>query len=581
MLNSLELHIQSKLSSLGYSSTCLIAIRKINIRLNINNANDLESSTGLDYIAGKWVEAIAAGFMRILSSIGHDVTKNQPVYNDLLAIFPDRTSAEIVYLEHLAGNSRLPWWVTPLLSENNVISSAQAIIHKWLIKDFCMAVISLQELTERAGTRWLNLLKTEELLSLLAKLVVLDDSSSFIAIENTEKTSSSHSATTVPNTHLQFSTKEKSLLKKLHSIEQLIFLGAIFVSLRLEKFAPLITLKELLSILLFNIHGLKTDFPEFHADLLKNKQQKKQKKQQPSNRQEFNKPPHESVEKYNKPSKSDIESGLDAKAIEQQRSNKQEFNEPPYESVEKYNKPSKSDIESSLDAKAIKQQQNELAVEKNKPGEQTTLAHNNSNQTELFEFTKEIKDHSETTSKRPAHTTDEYQTESTLTEYACPVGCGGLLFLIRNSAKLLPDPAQTEANAQIMKTIAIMALQDLLSMLPEAGQRAAWKREAPLIQAFAGLNESPDRFDLNDIVPENHYEAKTILEKLSLQISGKVRPGQNGIAYFFGGEAPSQLTPLQNMLLRPGRLQVDNVYITLQMPLSDIDIAASKTRLGY
>ncbi len=75
-----------------------------------------------------------------------------------------------------------------------------------------------------------------------------------------------------------------------------------------------------------------------------------------------------------------------------------------------------------------------------------------------------------------------------------PVGCGGLLFLIRPVLRMLEDLPLDELKTQML-LVGHLALHHVLAPLPDGLRRAAYSREQPLLEVFAGTETSTQNLD--------------------------------------------------------------------------------------
>ena len=155
---------------------------------------------------------------------------------------------------------------------------------------------------------------------------------------------------------------------------------------------------------------------------------------------------------------------------------------------------------------------------------------------------------------------------------ARPVGCAGLLFLLRPTLALLASQAPLRP---VLLALCGGLLDELFERLSPASRRAAWLREAPLVQVFAGLDEPPAEPAALTADRTAVAQASRVLERLQARLDPAVAAAPRACAYVLGVDA-APLTALQRLLLRAGRLWVGPHHATLRLPAAAIDLAVRR-----
>jgi hypothetical protein len=159
--------------------------------------------------------------------------------------------------------------------------------------------------------------------------------------------------------------------------------------------------------------------------------------------------------------------------------------------------------------------------------------------------------------------------ERTMTETtAVPVGCGGLLFMIRFALRAWRRDGDPN---RAMLALGGLALSSVFDRLPPAACRAAWQRDRGLLQVFAGLNQPPGEVGELSHPDSALSWARDVIEVISAHINDDVAPAPRGSDYLFG-RTDVALSVLDRLLLRPGRLWVTEREARLILPGDGVDM---------
>jgi len=149
-----------------------------------------------------------------------------------------------------------------------------------------------------------------------------------------------------------------------------------------------------------------------------------------------------------------------------------------------------------------------------------------------------------------------------------PVGCGGLMFLIRFA---LRNCEQGKDINQAMLALGTQVLDSVFEHLSPAGRRAAWRRDAPLLEVFAGLRVPIADVDALDHPPDACRWARATREAILRRIDADVSAAPRGREYVLG-RVNMTLSPLDKLLLRPSRLHVSATEARLFLPADAVNI---------
>ncbi|MEW8398163.1 MAG: hypothetical protein AB2707_18570, partial [Candidatus Thiodiazotropha sp.] len=98
---------------LGLSADSLVAVRRLNIRIELAGFPAAAEPGLIEHIGESWGRALLQGLERVMSTTGF--TPGQAVVTDTLAIFPDVMSARRRQILQHARNAAPPWWSGALL----------------------------------------------------------------------------------------------------------------------------------------------------------------------------------------------------------------------------------------------------------------------------------------------------------------------------------------------------------------------------------------------------------------------------------------------------------------------------------
>jgi hypothetical protein len=160
---------------------------------------------------------------------------------------------------------------------------------------------------------------------------------------------------------------------------------------------------------------------------------------------------------------------------------------------------------------------------------------------------------------------------------ASEVWCGGLLLLIRPLARLRPGWLQLgDGLSERLLALGLIALRRLAEPLPPAARRAALERDRPLLAVFAG--STPPDMPLEEVVLPAAIaaEAEDALAAILAALPEGVAHAPAALRRAYGrdpfaGDAANDA--LCRLLLRPGRLILEDVGAVLAWPLDVADIA--------
>ena len=149
----------------------------------------------------------------------------------------------------------------------------------------------------------------------------------------------------------------------------------------------------------------------------------------------------------------------------------------------------------------------------------------------------------------------------------------GLLLLIRPLARLDLLPPGPEAGA-LLGDLALAALRSVLAPLPPGEHAVAQERERALLGVFAPERDWHD--PIRAIPVAQPARAQALLDRLQAEIPADIAAA-GGLRSVFGATAPTFPTEPQRrlayLLLRPGRLLINDWSAELVWPLAGIDLA--------
>ncbi len=121
-----------------------------------------------------------------------------------------------------------------------------------------------------------------------------------------------------------------------------------------------------------------------------------------------------------------------------------------------------------------------------------------------------------------------------------------------------------------------IALHRALDPLPEGARRAAFERERPLLEVFAGTPLLPDDLLAAPRGPAA-ADAAALLDALAATLPPDLVAWAGGLVAT-GGASPSPFArsphrALAHLLLRPGRLRITRTHADLHLPSRSVSVA--------
>lgn len=429
---------------LGLPAESRVAIRRVNVRLRLADAQSTTAAAMVDTIATAWSEAIVNGIERILTTAG--LVPGEVLLSDTLAVFPDLNSARRHHLRQMVRTGAVPWWSAALLGDDAAPAALPQLLISLAGSDLPAAAAVIIELGDTRGLAWLEQLNTDQRRQL----------EQLFAPTPEHAVGGSHTSSD-PATPTEASTSPPQ-----RAPGQPRLAGEITTAILLSWVRRVAGDKQL----------------------------------------------------------------------------------PPASSTVPVDYPPK----------------HQLAPTPARPEDDHHAASDPAIPTEM----RPLPDRSDASS---AHATGDKSMPALAS--AIPVGCSGLLFLIRFALQhRSPDSSNFNRD---MLALGTRLLDGVFDRLSPAARRAAWRRDRMLLQVFAGLREPIEEIDTLDHSPAACRWAATLCELIDNQIDADIAAAANACEYVLGASGVT-LSPLERLLLRPGRLRVTDTDARLLLPAALIDI---------
>ncbi|MCU7930216.1 MAG: hypothetical protein KZQ90_05405 [Candidatus Thiodiazotropha sp. (ex Codakia rugifera)] len=460
----LERSIGSLYQSLGMNADCLVAVRRLNIRIQLADYSANAEPGLFDHIAESWARALLNGLERIVSTSGF--TPGQALLSDTLAVFPNLISARRHHIRQLVRNGVLPWWSRALLDDAADAQALPRLLIELTAIDPKSAAECIVELADDPGPAWLICFDATQSATAGRALIAAATVGGDDVRDSGGWQGDSALLTSLP-------ASQRDLLRRCADADSAALLFCAFQLLAGLPVADGYT-------------QLKTRLEQLLAQ------------------------PHRLAE--NHPFK-----GTDMRTA------------PEMMFIEDISAASFDTLENPLDSVPIS-----VNIESERASESASSA-----------------------------------TDLTMTGTAgIPVGCGGLLFLIRFA---LGKREQSINVNQAMLALGTFLLNTVFDRLSPAARRAAWCRDAGLLQVFAGLREPPSNMD-EQCHPDSALSwGRVVSEAITARIADDVAAAPRGCEYVFG-RADEPLSAMDRLLLRPGHLRMSENEAHLILPSDAVDI---------
>ncbi|MCU7802165.1 MAG: hypothetical protein KZQ96_03130 [Candidatus Thiodiazotropha sp. (ex Lucinoma borealis)] len=460
----LERSIGSLHQSLGMNADCLVAVRRLNIRIQLADFSANAEPGLIDHIVESWARALLNGLERIVSTSGF--TPGQALLSDTLAIFPSLISARRHHIRQLVRNGALPWWSRALLDDDADAQALPRLLIKLATIDPKTAAECIVELTDDPGPVWLTRFDATQSAAagraLIAAATVVGDE----VRDSRGWQGDSALLTSLP-------APQHDLLRRCADADSATLL---FGAFQLLADLPVVA----------GYTQLKTRLEQLLAQ------------------------PHRLAENHSLEG-TDMSAAPEMMFIKDIRAASFDTLENPLDSAPM-----------SVDVKSVR------------------------------------------ASESASSDADLTMTGTS----GIPVGCGGLLFLIRFALRKREQSINVN---QAMLALGTYLLNTVFDRLSPAARRAAWCRDAGLLQVFAGLREP-----LSDIDEQCHPDSalswgRVVSEAIAARIADDVAAAPRGSEYVFG-RADEPLSAMDRLLLRPGHLRVSETEVHLILPSDTVDI---------
>ncbi|MET0072129.1 MAG: hypothetical protein ABW096_18990 [Candidatus Thiodiazotropha sp.] len=463
----LDRNIGGLYQRLGLNADSLVAVRRLNIRIQLAGFSAAAGPGLIEHIGESWSRALLQGLERIMQTTGY--TPGQAVVTDTLAVFPDMMSARRRQILQLVRNAAPPWWSGSLLGTDADAEALPRLLVELATSDPESAARCIVELADDPGPAWLTAMAAPRIAAVARVLIATAGSAGEAVEERGDRQGGSALLDSL-------STAQRAQLSRCGDGDSATLLFAAFRQLAGRPvLADYARLKARLEPLWVQSHRHSVKQTPERGD-------------QPAT-------PARVVAK---------DTGTATPEL---------LEHPPDSG------PRVVDIESERVPDSLSSDADEA---------------------------------------------DPMVTGPTWV----PVGCGGLLFLIRFALRAWEEGDDLN---QGMLALATLALDSVFDRLSPAARRAAWRRDAPLLQVFAGLHEPPELDE-----PCHHPSsalswARGVFEAISMRLDDDLTAAPRGSEYVFG-HADEPLSALDRLLLRPGRLRVTESEARLILPADGVDM---------
>ncbi|MEW8004259.1 MAG: hypothetical protein AB2827_15910 [Candidatus Thiodiazotropha sp.] len=452
---------------LGLSADSLVAVRRLNIRIELAGFPAAAEPGLIEHIGESWGRALLQGLERVMSTTG--CTPGQAVVTDTLAIFPDVMSARRRQILQLARNAAPPWWSGALLGTDADAEALPRLLVELATTDPESAARCIVELADDPGPAWLTTMAAPRIAAVARALIAAAGSVGEAVEGNGDRQGGSALSDSL-------STAQRAQLSRCGDGDSATLLFAAYQHLEGRP--------------------VPADYARLKARL------------EPIWAQSQRHPVKQASEGSDRSATPARVAAKDAGAATP------EWLEHPPDS-----EPRVVDIESERVPDPLSSDADE---------------------------------------EDPMVTGPSW----------VPVGCGGLLFLIRFALRAWVQGGDLN---QGMLALGTLALNSVFDRLSPAARRAAWRRDRCLLQVFAGLHE-PLELDEPCRHPSSAVSwASGVIEAIAMRLDDDLTGAPRGSEYVFG-HADESLSALDRLLLRPGRLRVAESEARLILPADGVEM---------